>query len=322
MDRCILAATDGQPHSLAALRCASDLATRLSLSLEIVSVCEPAAVFGYEAIDLVAGVVDELATVALSERRWAVEAQCTAAGISPTDVHVAIGTPAAVITRRAADRRAWLIVVGREGHGPLDRVLRDETALRLMQSAHTPVMSVPHDYVVLPSRVVAAVDFTTYSLDAARCALGVLTPGSELHVVHVNADQSAVDLSSWRETEWGRAMRSELQSRLDAVVHDLAATASGVTVTGHLVDGRPVAALLRITDQLDADMLATGTNGYGFLGRLLMGSVATQLVRRARCITLVAPPRGIVPGGEHIGVQAHRSRQLPEPPPALSGTAA
>ena len=188
MDRCILAATDGQPHSLAALRCASDLANRLSLALEIVSVCEPAAVFGYESVDLVAGVVDELAALALSERRSAVEAQCATAGVSPDAVHVEIGSPATVITRRAADRRARLIVVGREGHGPLDRVLRDETALRLMQSAHTPVMSVPHDYAALPSRIVAAVDFTSYSLDAAQCALGVLRPGSELHVVHVNAE--------------------------------------------------------------------------------------------------------------------------------------
>lgn len=300
MDRCILVATDGGASTLGALRCARDLGVRHGLPLEVVSVCEPATVFGYESVDLVAGVLSEMAEAARSIRRTEVAELLAVAGVDCQPlIHVEIGGAAATLARTAAQRGARVIVVGRGTPSTMDRVLGDETALRLMQSSHVPVLSVPNDYGELPSRVLAAVDFTSYSLDAARCAAALLAGGGELHVVHVTSDQAAVDLRSWRETEWMRAMRQEVEGRLQAFVDELSRAVPGVRITPHLADGRPVQSVLRLSEDLDVDMLAAGTNGYGFLGRLLMGSVATQLVRRARCMTLIAPPRGVVPVSDH-----------------------
>src|SRR5690606_37459347 len=115
-------------------------------------------------------------------------------------------------------------------------------------------------------------------------------------------------LRSWRETEWMRAMRQEVEGRLQGFVDELTRAAPGVQVTAHLADGRPVQSVLRLAEDLDVDMLAAGTYGYGFLGRRLMGSVATQLVRRARCVTLIAPPRGIVPASDHSLPDVVRNR--------------
>lgn len=297
MERCVLVATDGGAPSEGALRGGRDLAERLGLSLEVVSVCEPSAVFGYEAVDLVGGVLREMADAARSIRRKRVADLTATAGVACRPlIHVEVGAPAASIAHCAAERGARVVVVGRGSHAAVDRMLGDETALRLMQAAHVPVLSVPADYRELPHRAIAAVDFTSYSLDAARSAAALLRPGAELHLVHATADQSSIDLRSWRETEWLRAMRAETGGKLEQLVADLSQAHPEVRVRAHLVDGRgPVQAVLRLAEDLEADLLAAGTNGYGFLGRLLMGSVATQLVRRARCMTLIAPPRGVVP---------------------------
>lgn len=311
MDRCVLVATDGEASSAGALRAGRDLAGLFGLPLEVVSVCEPSAVFGYEAVDLVAGVLQEMADAARNIRRQRVADLATAAGVGCRPlIHVEIGAPAASISRCAAARGARMVVVGRGSHSAMERMLGDETALRLMQAAHIPVLSVPNDYGELPNRAVAAVDFTTYSLDAARSAAALLRPGAELHLVHATADQSSVDLRSWRESEWLRAMREETEAKLDALVAELARSYPTLDVRAHLADGRPVQAVLRLAEDLDADLLAAGTNGYGFLGRLLMGSVATQLVRRARCMTLIAPPRGIVPVVDHSVPDTRRSRAV------------
>lgn len=300
MNRCVMAATDGEPQALGALRCARDLGDRLGLPLEVISVCEPTSAFGYGSVDLVPGVIDEMADAARNIRRSAVNAQLLAAGVvcQPL-VDTEIGPPAPTIARAATRRGACMIVVGRGNHGRLDRVLSDETALRLMQASHLPVLSVPETYRDLPVRCLAAIDFTSYSLDAARNAVTLVAPGGELHLVHVASEQSAGELLTWRETEWMQAMRRDVEGRLDAAVSQITDLAPDITVTAHLVSGRPVKEILRLAETLEVDMLAAGTNGYGFLGRLLMGSVATQLVRRSRYMTLIAPPRGIVPGVDH-----------------------
>lgn len=294
MNRCVMVATDGEPEASGAVRCAGDISRRLRLPLEVITVCEPASVFGYGPVDLVAPVLEEMAEAARNIRRQAVHAQLIDASVvSAAPVSVEIGPSAPTISRVVSKREARLVVVGRRKHGAIDRVLGDETALRLMHASHVPVLSVPDSYVELPNRCLAAVDFTSYSIDAARTALDLLAPGSELHLVHVISDKFPTGGASWRETEWMRAMRETAEARMEALVEEIAAQAPRVHVTAHVVEGRPVHAILHLAEALEVEMLAAGTNGYGFLGRLLMGSVATQLVRRSHCMTLIAPPRGV-----------------------------
>ncbi|HEX6970702.1 MAG TPA: universal stress protein [Limnochordia bacterium] len=318
MSGCILVATDGEPGSLGAVRCAIDLGRRLNLPIEVVSVCEPASVFGYESKDLLAGVASDVALRACETRRSRVLRQLPPDLVDRAPVHLEIGTPASVIASMAEQRRAHCVVIGRSTPSAVDRLLGDETAPRLMQAAHLPVLAVPAEYGELPSRALAAIDFTSYSLDAARTAAAVLGPGGELHLLHAIPKESGVALPSAIRTEWVRAMRDELASRMDDVVRRLGQEFPHLRVVGHLADGRPVPEVLRLAKELKVELLASGTNGYGFLGRLLMGSVATQLVRRARCLTLVAPPRGIVPAREKGWRDIFQTNGLPEDRPAAS----
>jgi nucleotide-binding universal stress UspA family protein len=49
--------------------------------------------------------------------------------------------------------------------------------------------------------------------------------------------------------------------------------------------------ILRVAEEIHADLIVMGTHGRTGLGRLLMGSVAEQVVRRAPCpvLTMKAP---------------------------------
>jgi nucleotide-binding universal stress UspA family protein len=53
--------------------------------------------------------------------------------------------------------------------------------------------------------------------------------------------------------------------------------------------------ILQVADEIGADLIVLGTHGRTGLGRLLMGSVAEQVVRRARCPVLTV--RHLPPGG-------------------------
>ena len=64
----------------------------------------------------------------------------------------------------------------------------------------------------------------------------------------------------------------------------------GCTVHLHVLEGEPAHELLGFTEEKDVDLLVAGSHGLSFVGRLLMGSVSTRLIRAARIPVLVIPP--------------------------------
>jgi nucleotide-binding universal stress UspA family protein len=74
-----------------------------------------------------------------------------------------------------------------------------------------------------------------------------------------------------------------------------------------LVQGDAAAEILQLAEETKCDLIVMGTHGRKGLGRLLMGSVAEQVLRNASCPVLtVKTPRHPVP-------------PPPEPIPATSG---
>src|SRR4051812_27403273 len=85
----------------------------------------------------------------------------------------------------------------------------------------------------------------------------------------------------------GRAAANEAMSAAVAVAHERGATVSAAL----LVDGEPGEALLEIAQQRDADLLVIGARHDVSLAERLLGTVATEVVRRAACEVLVVRPR-------------------------------
>ena len=67
----------------------------------------------------------------------------------------------------------------------------------------------------------------------------------------------------------------------------LQAADPAVHVERRLEEGNPVAQILHVAQETRADLLVLGTHGRSGLGRLLMGSVAEQVMREASCPVLM-----------------------------------
>ena len=80
-----------------------------------------------------------------------------------------------------------------------------------------------------------------------------------------------------------------------------------IYIKSELVDGDPVHMILARAEELGCDLIVMGTHGRTGLGRLLMGSVAEAVMRRAACpvLTVKSPP----PEAAAVGAEAEAVAQ-------------
>jgi universal stress protein A len=140
-------------------------------------------------------------------------------------------------------------------------------------------------------RIVCATDFSDTAEAAWEVACGLAqVHGSELTLVHVFPDlppspDVAVPsvLAVWEE------QRRWVEQELDRRVAD--AEARGVRARAVLTMGPPADGLLEATREAHGDLVVVGTHGRTGLERVLLGSVAEQVVRTAPCAVLTVKPR-------------------------------
>jgi len=87
-----------------------------------------------------------------------------------------------------------------------------------------------------------------------------------------------------------RAQRDRIDEDLLGNLQDLAADA-GVAVEFRVEEGSPADMILAVAEETHADLIVMGTHGRSGFRRLLMGSVAEAVNRKARCpvVTIRAP---------------------------------
>ncbi len=168
----------------------------------------------------------------------------------------------------------------------MDRVFGTETALQLLRISHIPILAVPADIKELPSSAVMGVDFSLFSRRAAQAAIGLLTPPWEVHLVHV---MSGMEFLPTLSEEWRGDYEGEIMERLREFSADLLPP-KGSTVHSHILEGEPAHELLSFATGKGTELLVAGSHGHSFVGRLLMGSVSTRLIRASRVPVLVVPP--------------------------------
>lgn len=81
----------------------------------------------------------------------------------------------------------------------------------------------------------------------------------------------------------GRAAKSGADA--DEMAHRL--TEVGIAATQHLRTGDPAAEILAAGEDRNTDLSVTGSRGLGTLERLLLGSVARNVLVHARCSVLI-----------------------------------
>jgi nucleotide-binding universal stress UspA family protein len=210
----------------------------------------------------------------------------TVPSATPWPVHVRVGEPLHEIVDHARSIDARVIVVGRGRHSTIGRTLGGESVLRLLQLGDTPVLAVEPGVETLPKHVVMATDFSAFSLYAAHVASSMIAPGATVRLVHVAPVLSDAD-ATLREYAAGYATEAEKGFAL--LTEHLAPY--GFTLETVTLHGNPSDRLIEYCDAINADLVVTATHGYGFLRRMVLGSVTTELVRSAPCSVLCVPGR-------------------------------
>jgi len=80
--------------------------------------------------------------------------------------------------------------------------------------------------------------------------------------------------------------REEATFALDSAVG--AATAAGVEVTPHAMDGDPADAILDVAEKVGADLIMVGNKGMTGARRFLLGSVPNKVSHHSPCSVIIA----------------------------------
>lgn len=216
------------------------------------------------------------------------QAQRVLGARSAWSVDVRAGEPASTIVDAAREAGATLVVTGLGRHGLVDRVFGDETALRLIRIGSIPVLAVPTSFVHAPRRIVVAMDFSQPSMRAARLAIDMAAESATIHLVHVAPRDASSVL--WSGGDWLATYEADAQAELTRAAARLNPPA-GISVERTVLHGDPAAQLLAYAAKIDADLIAAGSHGHGFVARVLIGSVVTKVLRGSACGVLITPSR-------------------------------
>jgi nucleotide-binding universal stress UspA family protein len=151
---------------------------------------------------------------------------------------------------------------------------------------------------MLPIRTILhPTDFSTHSAYAFQIACALARDyHARLLVLHVWQPSAAVSgdciIPVLLDEE---AVRRGLEEQL----RNVRPADPGIPVEHQMLLGNPVAEILRLAGERSCDLIVMGTHGRRGLGRLLMGSVAEQVVRQAPCLVLTlknpAPEAAVAP---------------------------
>lgn len=163
-----------------------------------------------------------------------------------------------------------------------------------------------------PTRVVLATDGSEDAALAARAAVNLSNRvGSELYVVHAWHSVPSAHFEAFLRTQFEQEAWEVLDDQVERIEE-----AGGKVAGAYLCEGKPVDEILDLAEELDPDLLVTGSRGRGSVQRLLMGSVSEGVVHGASSPVLVMrggerawPPERIVVGDDGSG-EAKRAGDL------------
>ncbi len=141
------------------------------------------------------------------------------------------------------------------------------------------------------SNILYATDFSSIAGAAVPYAAEIARRyGGRVHAVHVRSIQAygIAPPESWPALkEAAEVQAKEEAERLDRLFQ-------GVEHDSTVTEGDVWEVLSRLIDEKHADLIVMGTHGREGLGKILLGSIAENVLRRAACPVLTVGPRVLV----------------------------
>ena len=292
----VLVATDGSECAGVAIELVAGLGWPAGTELHVVEVVPSgAAVFGgpWPPVTAIDTKEVDRAIREQAERNLGAAAETLAATGLPVKTVSVTGRAGDTIVSIAEQLDAQLIVVGSRGHGTLETMLLGSVSSEVIDHAHVPVL-------VARRRAIDRIVFAWDGSKRAEAAMSPLTDWDLFAGVHVDVLSVADSEPPW----WVRAGLVSEEAAAEAY-HEAAAPsrqqhqelaaqmaewlrAAGLNAVPTSREGDPAEVIVAFAAAHDADLIVLGTHGRTGLRRLLMGSVARNVVIHAPCSVLLA----------------------------------
>ncbi len=291
----VLCATDLSAASDEALRQADAVCAEPGVRLTVLHVeppLVPTTFAGYGLPSLAPGELEAMRARA----RQGLDDQIARVGLRCPDLRKelcpATGPAYAEIVRQAETGAFDLLVVGSHGGSGIERVLLGSVADKVVRYSHAPVLVARRARA--PGDVVVGSDLS----EGARVALmaGVREAARRkrrLTVVHAlgyPAEMLALGYAPLVPPPTpvpgaSAAQRQAMTERLERLLAEAKIEARVV-----IEEGDPAAVITQLAETLPAELIVVGASGKTGLARVLLGSVATAVVHKSPCSTLVTRP--------------------------------
>jgi nucleotide-binding universal stress UspA family protein len=280
--KAIVVGVDGSSESLRAAAVARRIAEATGVKLHVTHAVPEARLA--KAVGPVPVYVSGLFAQALGDTRRDLAAKLRGV-VAPTvlkSLDVRAGRAARVLADSVARRRAGLVVLGGKRHGTLARTVRGSTAHYLARALDIPMLVTAAGPTL--RRVLVAVDLS--SATGRTLATGVALAralGARVRVLHVLEPiryayvvLRAPDMNAFLERS--RATLTRTAARFGIPVSDTIVRRGAATDT-----------IVAEAKEWRADLIVVGSQGKGFVDRMLIGSTTESLLARLPASLLVVP---------------------------------
>lgn len=205
---------------------------------------------------------------------------------------------APAILEYAREEDVDLVVMATHGRRGIRRLLMGSVAEEVVRTAARPVLTVrPNgaaEHGDPPRRILVPVDFSEHSDRALRYGAALCErTGAELHAMHAVPELYFPDAYFAEAAEiraLAEAAEDEVPEALHRNVHEVLGEEADVRT--RLVAGPPAQAVAEYAEEQDVDLVVLSSHGRTGLERVLMGSVAESVGRRAPCPVLTVKAFG------------------------------
>jgi nucleotide-binding universal stress UspA family protein len=295
----ILCAVDSSVPAQAAFGRALALARERGASLTVVHAVPAQRSFGWNAGKRLAGIA--------ALRRAAANA-----GVR-LRVRVQHGDPAGVIALHAAANEYDLVVLGTHQRTSGDRFREGSVAERVVSRGGCATLIVPMSRddgeastdAASFGNIVAATDFEAASDGAVAAAHALATAGgARLTLVHVIRRISPRFVYQFAVPEYARLAADNAWQRLQEAIP--VGEREADSLRGRILSGAPTTEILRVSGEMNADLIVVGVSTRGTLTRKLFGATFARIAREAPCAVLAVPEQS-APRRRHGTVVAARA---------------
>jgi nucleotide-binding universal stress UspA family protein len=219
-------------------------------------------------------------------------------GAGPVTIAAPAGPPVDVIHETAASLAAGLIVMSTHGRRGLRRLRLGSVAEAVIRSAGVPILAVRRDpdgdeATPPPPAAPRLLDHILVPTDGTAAAEDVLAVLARLARAP-EAKSPRVTLLRVLENADEQAMEGDVRAALARAVE--ADRRFGLAVEARVVEGDPVKQILAVAKEAGASLIAMATHGRSGAWRVLLGSVAEEVLRQAPVPVLILREPAPAPG--------------------------